>query len=426
METAEKTMRHALLCVICMSLAVTGCAAAQETGGSYVVVDTGQRTCYGDWDEIASPEPNEPFFGQDAQYDGAQPAYQDNGDGTVTDLNTGLMWQKAVSEKMTFAEAVANASTFDLAGYMDWRLPTIKELYSLILFDGVDVSGWETVETATPFIDTDYFDFVYGDTSVGDRLIDAQYWSSTEYVSTTMNGDATTFGVNFADGRIKGYPSGPVGPPGWEYTKKEFVRYVRGNSQYGVNDFVDNGDGTVADRATGLMWSQADSGAGMTWQEALAWVEQKNQEGYLGYTDWRLPNAKELQSIVGYTRSPAATGTAAIDPNFQVTSIVDEGGVTDYPFYWTSTTHVGEATSGHYAAYIAFGEALGFMEMPPGSEVYRLVDVHGAGAQRSDPKSGDPADWPYGHGPQGDVIRIMNFVRCVRDISGKVSSPSNP
>lgn len=429
MDAALNARRHILLCAICVCLVVTGCAVAQETNSSYVIVDTGQGSCYDDWDEITVPKPNQPFFGQDAQCDGAQPAYQDNGDGTITDLNTGLMWQKAVSEKMTFAEAVANASTFDLAGYTDWRLPAIKELYSLILFNGVDVSGRETAETAetaTPFIDTDYFDFGYGDTSVGDRLIDAQYWSSTEYVSTTMNGDATAFGVNFADGRIKGYPSEPVGPPGWEYTKTAFIRYVRGNPQYGINDFVDNGDGTITDRATGLMWSQADSSVGMTWQEAMAWVQQKNQESYLDHSDWRLPNAKELQSIVDYTRSPATTNSAAIAPSFHVTSIVDEGGLTDYPFYWTSTTHVGEATSGHYAVYIAFGEALGFMEMPPASGAYRLVDVHGAGAQRSDPKSGDPADWPYGHGPQGDVIRIMNFVRCVRDVSGEVSSSSNP
>jgi len=42
------------------------------------------------------------------------------------------------------------------------------------------------------------------------------------------------------------------------------------------------------------------------------------------------------------------------------------------------------------------------------------MDVHGAGSQRSDPKSGDPSRFPYGRGPQGDVIRIYNFVRCVR------------
>ena len=42
-------------------------------------------------------------------------------------------------------------------------------------------------------------------------------------------------------------------------------------------------------------------------------------------------------------------------------------------------------------------------------------DVHGAGAQRSDPKSGDPANFPTGRGPQGDAIRINNYVRLVRD-----------
>ncbi len=42
------------------------------------------------------------------------------------------------------------------------------------------------------------------------------------------------------------------------------------------------------------------------------------------------------------------------------------------------------------------------------------VDIHGAGCQRSDPKAGDPADWPTGNGPQGDAIRIYNYVRLVR------------
>jgi hypothetical protein len=72
--------------------------------------------------------------------------------------------------------------------------------------------------------------------------------------------------------------------------------------------------------------------------------------------------------------------------------------------------------NGKYAVYVSFGEALGWMEMPPNSGNFQLLDVHGAGAQRSDPKSGDPGDWPYGHGPQGDVIRIYNYVRLVRDI----------
>jgi hypothetical protein len=55
--------------------------------------------------------------------------------------------------------------------------------------------------------------------------------------------------------------------------------------------------------------------------------------------------------------------------------------------------------------------ALGWMRFPPGRGEYRLLDVHGADAQRSDPKADDPAMFPHGRGPQGDVIRIDNFVR---------------
>ncbi len=44
------------------------------------------------------------------------------------------------------------------------------------------------------------------------------------------------------------------------------------------------------------------------------------------------------------------------------------------------------------------------------------VDIHGAGSQRSDPKAGDPSIYANGHGPQGDAIRIYNYVRLVRDI----------
>jgi hypothetical protein len=377
-----------------------------ELNLSYVVVDTGQEKCYDNSEEIACPQPGEAFYGQDAQYQGIQPAYQDNGDGTVTDLNTELRWQKTPGDKVTYDEAVAGAKDFDLAGYDDWRLPTIKELYSLILFSGTDPAP-ESVEPAVPFIDTNYFDFEYGDISAGERIIDAQYRSSTEYVATTMNDTATVFGVNFADGRIKGYPR-DMGPQGQPMT--EFVRYVRGNLDYGVNKFVDNGDGTITDNATGLMWSKDDSGQGMDWEDALAWVRQKNEENYLGHNDWRLPNAKELQSIVDYTRSPGTTNSAAIDPVFRVTSIIDERGETNYPFYWTSTTHADAAGGGGAAVYVAFGEALGYM----GNS---WIDVHGAGAQRSDPKSGDPADYPYGRGPQGDAIRIYNYVRCVRDVS---------
>ncbi|MCD6517950.1 MAG: hypothetical protein J7L72_11125 [Candidatus Aminicenantes bacterium] len=56
----------------------------------YTVVDTGQKKCYDNFKEISCPKPGQPFYGQDAQYKGHQPHYIDNGNGTITDVNTGL------------------------------------------------------------------------------------------------------------------------------------------------------------------------------------------------------------------------------------------------------------------------------------------------------------------------------------------------
>jgi hypothetical protein len=387
---------------------------------TYHIVDTGQERCYDNRKEIDYPKHWEAFFGQDAQYTGNEPAYKDNGDGTVTDLNTGLMWQSDPGEKMTFRQAVKGASKCRLAGYKDWRLPTIKELYSLILFSGTDPDPMSRNSARQkPFINSEYFKFQYGKPERGERVIDSQFATSTKYVSTTMWGDETMFGVNFADGRIKGY--GMRSPRGGE--KKFYVLYVRGNTSYGKNDFKDNGNGTVTDKATGLMWMTVDSGklkAGknkdgkLNWHEALRWTQ--NLE-YAGYSDWRLPNAKELQSIVDYTRSPATTNSAAIDPVFQTTSFITESGKMDYPFYWSGTTHA-SLSRASTAAYVAFGRSFGWMRNRRSGQ-YTLMDVHGAGSQRSDPKSGDASNFPRGRGPQGDVIRINNFVRCVRGGAAK-------
>ena len=136
------------------------------------------------------------------------------------------------------------------------------------------------------------------------------------------------FGVNFADGRIKGYPM--VNPHG-RGQKKFYVLYVRGNKNYGTNTFVNNADGTITDKATGLTWMQVDSGllkvgknrdGKLNWEEALQWAEELT---YATHSDWRLPNAKELQSIVDYTRSPATTKSPASNKVFE-TSSVKEGG----------------------------------------------------------------------------------------------------
>ncbi|MGK5095266.1 DUF1566 domain-containing protein [Deltaproteobacteria bacterium TL4] len=61
-----------------------------------------------------------------------------------------------------------------------------------------------------------------------------------------------------------------------------------------------NGDNTVTDSKTGLMWQQVDDGTTRTWEQALQYCESLE---LAGYTDWKLPNIKELQSIVDYSRS---------------------------------------------------------------------------------------------------------------------------
>ena len=83
------------------------------------------------------------------------------------------MWQSDPGAKKTFRQAVAGASKFKLAGHRDWRLPTIKELYSLILFSGTDPDPMvRSAGKQKPFIDTKYFKFKYGNTAKGERIID--------------------------------------------------------------------------------------------------------------------------------------------------------------------------------------------------------------------------------------------------------------
>lgn len=112
-----------------------------------------------------------------------------------------------------------------------------------------------------------------------ERIIDCQDWSGTEYVSLTQQNQPTVFGVNFADGRLKGYKK--YTPPTWTNYNKLYVRYVRGNKEYGINSFVKNNDGTISDLAAGLMWSKDDSQEGLNWLEALDWVQEKNDANFL-------------------------------------------------------------------------------------------------------------------------------------------------
>lgn len=86
--------------------------------------------------------------------------FQDNGNGTVTDQMTGLMWQSMEIRPKKWQQALAYCRQLDLGGYTDWRLPTIKELSTLVNESRIN-----------PSIDTTFFP--------GTRS--ASYWSSTTF-----------------------------------------------------------------------------------------------------------------------------------------------------------------------------------------------------------------------------------------------------
>lgn len=356
---------------------------ASSAASSYPLVETGQAACYdADGLAITCPANDAAFYRQDAQFTGNVFSYTDNGNGTITDHVTGLIWQRTPdSASLSWQQAVDYCDSLTLGNQSDWRTPNVKELFSISDFS----QGW-------PYLNTTYFDLSGTEVSKAE-----QYWSNDYYAGSTVEGGtAAAFGVNHGTGHIKAYPAAVTGPMG------KRVRCVQGNL-YGANQFNDNSDGTISDLATGLMWSKTDSGSGMDWEAALAYAQTQNAANYLGHSDWRLPNVKELQSIVDYTRAPGATNSGnegpAIDPMFQTTGITNEAGIADYPYYWTSTSALFQGGQPYYYAwYVAFGRAVN-------SEG---LDFHGAGAVRFDTKV---EGGPLGEGGE----RYYNFVRLVRD-----------
>ena len=272
-QALRQERREARRTCVAESLNIDG---GTNTTLTYPIVDTGQGTCYDNSDLIECPAEGGAFYGQDAQYTGTVPSYTDNGDGSVTDNVTGLVWTQDLSDaSMPWSDAAGYCESLTVGSLTDWRLPNIKELWSLRDFS----TGW-------PWVDTDYF-YLVGD---GSDQRQHHSWSSnpylveSEYQNEQVIGDPAWI-VNDWTGHIKAMSG------------SRFVRCVSGD-EYGINDFVDNGDGTVTDNATGLMWAQDDNGEAINWEAALAYAEDAS---IAGYDDWRLPNAKELQSIADYS-----------------------------------------------------------------------------------------------------------------------------
>jgi hypothetical protein len=311
-------------------------------------------------------------------------AYRDNGDGTVSDLVTGLMWEKTAATGLRYDDVAPHVAALRTGGHADWRLPTMKELFSLTDFRG-------NLATSTPYLDASVFTFSYAaderhmfepDPVSKLRRIDCQYLSSDSYVGRIMQGDEAVFGFNFADGHLKAYPKykHPERVPTYR------VLAVRGNPGYGRNRFVENADGTVSDLATGLQWQAEDDGHARTWEEAKTYATKLT---LAGHADWRLPTVKELHSLVDYARSPA------LAPPLRMSNRA--------AWFWSSTSFLDQPD---LALYIAFGPATDF----------RGTDTHGAGAVRGDFKTA-ARDYPRGFGPQRDQMRLRNYVRAVRPLS---------
>jgi hypothetical protein len=157
---------------------------------------------------------------------------------------------------------------------------------------------------------------------------------------------------------------------------------------------------TVLDCATGLVWSKNANLAEfpMTWREALAFVSQMNQEQALGFTDWRLPNRRELRSLVSHqTRRPALP---AGHPFYNVFA----------SWYWTSTT---AAMSPAHAWYVHMdgarmfygGKDQSFLVWPVRGEGNGVLPATGqvqchdeAGRPVSCDGTGQDAEICFGHG----------------------------
>ncbi len=295
---------------------------------------TGQTKCYDSGgDEIACagsgqdgelragvPWPNPRFtIGTGAEFD------------CIIDNLTGLMWPRNgnLAGNMDWYSAIDYAKDLTLCGYSDWSLPNVNELESLVNAEEPNSAAW---------LNTRGFYNAQSD----------YYWSSTTraYGSTlalivhmwyNYVDDYYKDSINFFVWPVRSGQSSTVQLPKTGQT----VSYQAGDDgdlEKGVTwpnpRFSVNGN-CVTDNLTGLMWTiNANLAGSKTWQGAL---DYSNNLNLCGYSDWRLPNRKELMSLID--RSQYNLALPAEHPFINVRS---DG-------YWSSTTDVGSAT---YVAWI--------------------------------------------------------------------------
>lgn len=191
-----------------------------------------------------------------------------------------------------FIEAL-NAANY--GGYSDWRMPTVQELGTLTDY------GY-----AAPAVDPAYFPHT---TAFG-------YWSSTVSAS-----DANlAFTLSYQTGQNAAVDKTTAAP----------ARAVRGPKIQQDGRYVDNGDGTVTDKATGLMWQQSFDANPYSWEDAIFTSENLV---LAGHSDWRLPTHREVNTLVDFSSHAPAIDTFFF-PGVDAAT----------PPFWSSTT-VSESTS---------------------------------------------------------------------------------
>ncbi|OGG98999.1 MAG: hypothetical protein A2600_13235 [Candidatus Lambdaproteobacteria bacterium RIFOXYD1_FULL_56_27] len=268
------------------------------------VPDTGQTTC---WDGAGTTIPcpaASNALAQDGSYNTAnQPSYTDNGNGTVTDNVTGLVWQKGssgTSYAWTNALTYCSGNAASLAG-TGWRLPNKTELSWIVKNKG-----------SAPLISPTFT-----------GTVSNHYWSSAASALNSANAWYVQFSVGVVNSVSKTNSGG-------------YFRCVRGVAVPTQVPFIDYGNQTVHDVSTGLVWDQRET-ATMTWTDALSYCEALN---HAGQTDWRLPNRNELESLVDNTKTTAPTINTTYFPS------AGSG------YYWSSTT---DALSSALAWDVDFG-----------------------------------------------------------------------
>jgi hypothetical protein len=254
--------------------------------------------------------------GVDADYTINAPGFVNNGDGTTTDMQTGLTWQRVDGGEMTWTNALAYAVTNTLGNVPagTWRLPTIHEFASIMVY-----------HRENPALDTNHF--------LSGGGFNAEYWWSRDRLVT----DPTRIWCANAGGGVGPKPQTETISAGGSL--RYHTRLVRGptaptNSP--IHHFLNQGNGTITDLDTGLTWQQGESPLAMDWTNALLHAEGLT---LAGFTDWRLPNIKELESL-----NDEMLASPSLDTNFLPGAKSAR--------YWSSTTQNNRVTNAWFAEFI--------------------------------------------------------------------------